>query len=58
MLEAATADPDDCENAFDLQDAVLRVDYAIGTLAVFAVGEQAEADLGGEAMEMVGKSGP
>ena len=56
MLEAASADPDDCENAFDLQDAMCAVDYVIDTLAGFAVDEQAEADLGGEAMEAVGKS--
>ena len=55
MLEAASADPDDCENAFDLQDAMCAVDYVIDTLAGFAVDEQAEADLGGEAMEAVGK---
>ena len=56
MLEAASADPGDCENAFDLQDAMCAVDYVIDTLAGFAVDEQAEADLGGEAMEAVGKS--
>ena len=58
MLEAASADPDDCENAFDLQDAMCAVDYVIDTLAGFAVDEQAEADLGGEAMDAVGKSAP
>ena len=56
MLEAASVDPDDAENAFDLQDAMCAVDYVIDTLAGFAVDEQAEADLGGEAMEAVGKS--
>lgn len=56
MLEAASADPDDCENAWDLQDAMCAVDYVIETLAVFAAGEQAEADLGGEAMAAIGKA--
>jgi hypothetical protein len=45
MLEAASADPSDAENAFDLEDAQCAVDYVISTLAVFAAGEQAEADL-------------
>ena len=58
MLEAASADPGDCENAFDLQDAMCAVDYVIDTLAGYAVDEQAEADLGGEAMDAVGKSAP
>lgn len=56
MLEAATADPDDAEAAWDLQDAACAIDYVIDTLAGFAVGEQAEADLGGEAMDAVGKA--
>jgi hypothetical protein len=56
MLEAASADPGDAENAFDLQDAMCAVDYVLGTLASFAVGEQAESDLGAEAMEMIGKA--
>ena len=56
LLEAATADPDDAGNAWDLQDAMCAVDYVISTLAVFAAGEQAEADLCGEAMDAIGKS--
>jgi len=56
FLEAASADPDDAENAWDLQDAMCAVDFVISTLAVFAAGEQAEADLGGEAMEAIGKA--
>ncbi len=56
MLEAVTADPDDADSAFDLQDAMCAVDFVIDTLAGFAVGEQAEAELGGEAMEAIGKA--
>lgn len=56
LLEAATADPDDADAAWDLQDAQCAIDYVIDTLAGFAVGEQAEADLGGEAMDAVGKA--
>jgi hypothetical protein len=56
LLEAATADPDDEDNAWDLQDAMCAVDYVISTLAVFAAGEQAEADLCGEAMDAIGKA--
>jgi hypothetical protein len=55
MLEAASADPDDAENAFDLEDAKCAVEYAIERLAVYAAGEQAEADLGTE-MEAIGKA--
>src|SRR5581483_5260133 len=51
LLEAASADPDDAEHAWNLEDAMCAVDYVIYTLAVFAAGEQAEADLGGEAMD-------
>lgn len=56
MLEAAGADPSDAENAFDLQDAMCAVDYVIDVLAGFAVDEQAEAELGGEAMAAAVKS--
>ncbi len=56
LLEAATADPADAESAWDLQDAQCAIDYVIDTLAGFAVGEQAEADLGGEAMDAIGKA--
>lgn len=44
MLEAATGDGDDAGKAFDLEDAKCAIDYAIGILAPFAVGEQAAAD--------------
>ena len=56
LLEAASADPDDAENAWDLQDAQCALDYVIDVLAGFAVSEQAEADLCGEAMEAIGKA--
>lgn len=56
MLEAATADPSDADNAMDLDDAACAVDFVISTLAPFAVDEQAEADEGTMAMEMVGKA--
>jgi hypothetical protein len=55
-LEAASGDEDDAESAMDLEDAKGAVEYVIDVLAGFAVTEQAEADLGGEAMETVGKS--
>jgi hypothetical protein len=55
MLEAASADPDDIEAAWDLKDAECALDYVIDTLAGFAVEEQAEAELAAE-MEMVGKA--
>jgi hypothetical protein len=56
MLEAATGDCDDAGEAWSLQDAECALDYVIDTLAGFAVGEQAEAELGGEALEAVGKA--
>lgn len=56
MLEAASVDPDDAMAAWDLQDAECALDYVIDTLAGFAVEEQAEAELAGEAMGMVGKA--
>lgn len=55
MLEAASADPGDIEHAWDLEDAKCAVEYAIEQLAVFAAGEQIEADLGAE-MAMIGKA--
>lgn len=55
MLEAASADPDDIENAWNLEDAMCAVDYAIEQLAVFTACEQAEAELGTE-MEAIGKA--
>jgi hypothetical protein len=51
-LEAASADPSDIENAWNLEDAMCAVDFAIEQLAVFAAGEQAEAELGAEMAEM------
>lgn len=56
LLEAASADPDDAEDAWDLQDAQCAMDYVIGILANFAADEQAEATLGAEAMDAVGKA--
>ena len=56
MLEAASADPSDADNAFDLDDAACAIDFAISTLAPFAVDEQAEADCGTADMEMLGKA--
>jgi hypothetical protein len=56
LIEAAVADPDDAENAWDLQDACCAIDYAIGVLAPFAVAEQSEADCGADAMAMIGKA--
>ena len=56
MVEAATADPDDAGNAFDLEDAMCAIDFAIDTLASFAVGEQAESDLGAEEINAIGKA--
>jgi len=56
MMEAASgADPDDADQAYDLQDACCAIDYAISVLAPFAVAEQAEADCG-EEMAAVGKA--
>lgn len=43
-LEAATADPDDAQNACDLDTVLDALDYAIGVLAPFAVSEQSESD--------------
>jgi len=56
MVEAATADPDDAGNAFNLEDAMCAIDFAIDTLASFAVGEQAESTLGAEDMDAIGKA--
>jgi hypothetical protein len=56
-LEAASADPDDGENACALGDVCSAIDYAISVLAPFAVAEQSEADCGeADMMAMVGKS--
>jgi hypothetical protein len=56
LLEAAAGDGEDALAAFDLEDAKCAVDFVIDVLAGFAVDEQAEADLGGEAMDAIGKS--
>jgi hypothetical protein len=57
MLEAASADPSDAENAFDLGDACCAIDYVISVLAPYAVAEQSEADCCGEDMlAAVGKA--
>jgi hypothetical protein len=56
FLEAASADPGDADDAFDLQDAQCAMEYVIGILATFAADEQAEAILGAEAMDAVGKA--
>jgi len=56
MLEAASADPSDAENAMDLQDVRCAIDYAISVLAPFAVSEQSEADCGAMEMEAIGKA--
>jgi len=42
--ESPLGDYDDNENAWDLDDACCAIDFAIGTLAAYAVGEQAEAE--------------
>lgn len=53
-VEAGT-DPDDAENAWNLDDIACAIDYAVGQLGGYAAGEQAEADIAME-MEAVGKS--
>lgn len=55
MVEAASADPDDIEHAWDLEDAQCAIEYAISQLAVFAAEECAEAELGAEMAE-IGKA--
>lgn len=56
MLEAASADPDDMDNAWDMQDVCCAIDYAISVLAPYAVAEQSEADTGTDAMAAIGKA--
>jgi hypothetical protein len=56
LLEAASADPGDAENAWDLQDACCAIDYVISVLAPYAVAEQSESDTGADAMAMIGKA--
>lgn len=56
LLEAASADPDDAENAWDLQDVCCAIDYAISVLAPFAVAEQSAADCGEAELAAIGKA--
>lgn len=56
MLESVAGDTGDIGAVFELEDAKCAIDFAISVLAPFAVGEQAEADLGTEALEAVGKA--
>jgi Putative phage serine protease XkdF len=56
LLEAVGADPDDAEAAWDLQDAQCIMQCVIDTLASFAVGEQAAADMGEENFATVAKA--
>jgi hypothetical protein len=58
QVESATGegDLDAIGNSFDLDDAACAIDYAIGVLAPYAAGEQAEADIATEGVELVGKS--
>jgi len=52
-VESVTADPDDAENAWNLQDAGCAIDYAIGILAQYKVSEIAEAEIGDELAKQV-----
>jgi hypothetical protein len=45
MQESASGEDDGRENSWDLEDAATAIDCAIGILAGYAVGEQAEAEL-------------
>lgn len=56
MLEAASGEGDDAEQAFALDDACCAIDYAIGVLAPFAVEEQAEAEQGADELNGVRKA--
>ena len=56
MLESASADPGDAENAWDMQDVCSAIDYAISVLAPYAVAEQSEVDCGTADMEAIGKA--
>jgi hypothetical protein len=57
LLEAASADPGDQGNAWDLQDACCAIDYVVSVLAPYAVSEQSEADCGGDdLMAAIGKA--
>lgn len=55
-VEAATVDPDDGENACDLGTACDAIDFAIGVLAPYAVGEQSQADTGTMDLQAIGKA--
>lgn len=54
-IEAASADPSDIGASWDLSDAACAIDYALGILAPFAIGEQLEAECADE-MSAVGKA--
>ena len=56
ITEAATVDPDDADNACDLDQACQAIDFAISQLAPYAVGEQSEADTGAADFEAIGKA--
>ena len=56
MLEAASADPDDAENAWDLQDACCAIDYVISVLAPYAVAEQTRGGLRRDDLAAIGKA--
>lgn len=45
MIEDASGESDGLSNAWNLEDAQSAIDWAIGILATYAAGEQAEADL-------------
>jgi hypothetical protein len=49
-------DYEDGENSWDLEDAACAVDFAISVLAPYAIGEQAEADMGTESLQVLAKS--
>jgi hypothetical protein len=56
LLEAASVDPDDAENACDLATVCDAIDYAISVLAPFVVCEQSEADAGAADFQAIGKA--
>ena len=49
-VEAVVADGEEVYNAWNLDDAIWSIDNAIGILAVFAAGEQAEVTLAAESV--------
>lgn len=50
------ADGDEYENQWNLQDAGCAIDFAISSLATYAVSEENEAVVGTEALDAVGKA--